>query len=161
MTQRRWTHDLRGRLDQLLDQHRWALHDCLAGLSEQEARASLVPSRTTLLGLVKHATYVEKFYFDHVITGRSLKELGVAATPARSFILTKNDTIESVQAAHRAACQDSRRSVEGLELDQAVTGRKVRSVWAIYVQMLRELAQHCGHADILREQILAARRQQP
>lgn len=161
MTQRRWTHDLRARLDQLLDQHRWALHDCLAGLSEQEARASLVPSRTTLLGLVKHATYVEKFYFDHVITGRSLKELGVAATPARSFILTKNDTIESVQAAHRAACQDSRRSVEGLELDQAVTGRKVRSVWAIYVQMLRELAQHCGHADILREQILAARRQQP
>ena len=25
----------------------------------------------------------------------------------------------------------------------------------IYVHMIRELAQHCGHADILREQILA------
>jgi hypothetical protein len=24
----------------------------------------------------------------------------------------------------------------------------------VYLHMLRELAQHCGHADILREQIL-------
>ncbi|HEY5856008.1 MAG TPA: DUF664 domain-containing protein [Aldersonia sp.] len=30
-------------------------------------------------------------------------------------------------------------------------------MWAIYVHMLRELAQHCGHADILREQVLAER----
>ena len=26
----------------------------------------------------------------------------------------------------------------------------------IYIHMIRELAQHCGHADILREQILAS-----
>ncbi|MHA7664164.1 mycothiol transferase [Mycolicibacterium sp. HS_4_1] len=26
------------------------------------------------------------------------------------------------------------------------------------LQVLRELAQHCGHADILREQILAGRK---
>jgi hypothetical protein len=25
----------------------------------------------------------------------------------------------------------------------------------VYLHMLRELAQHCGHADILREQILS------
>jgi hypothetical protein len=30
-------------------------------------------------------------------------------------------------------------------------------VWALYLQVLRELAQHCGHADILREQVLARR----
>jgi hypothetical protein len=28
----------------------------------------------------------------------------------------------------------------------------------IHLQVLRELAQHSGHADILREQLLAARR---
>ena len=136
---------LRRRLDELLTLHREALHDCLDRVTEQEARASLVPSSTTLLGLVKHATYVERFYFGHVITGRSLAELGVASTPARSFLL-------------RAACQESRDIAGPLGLDHAVTGRKLRSVWEIYLQMLRELAQHCGHADILREQILAARR---
>jgi hypothetical protein len=148
---------MRRRLDELLDHHRQALGDCLTGMSEQEARASLVPSRTTLLGLVKHATYVERFYLGHVVTGRSLADLGVAGPPARSFVLARGDTIESVRAGHLAACQDSRDIVRGLGLDQVVTGRKVRSVWEIYLQMLRELAQHCGHADILREQIRAAR----
>jgi len=28
-------------------------------------------------------------------------------------------------------------------------------VWALYLQVVRELAQHAGHADILREQVLA------
>ena len=44
-----------------------------------------------------------------------------------------------------------------LELDATVTGRGERAVWALYLQVLRELAQHAGHADILREQVLAAR----
>jgi hypothetical protein len=73
-------------------------------------------------------------------------------------VLTTRDTIESVRAAHRLACQESRHTAGTLSLNQVVAGRKVRSVWAIYIQMLRELAQHCGHADILREQIRAARR---
>ena len=38
-----------------------------------------------------------------------------------------------------------------------VTGRGPRALWAIYTHMLRELAQHCGHAGILREQVLAER----
>jgi hypothetical protein len=42
-----------------LDEHRRALDGCLQGLTEEQVRRSLVPSRTTLLGLVKHATFVE------------------------------------------------------------------------------------------------------
>ena len=30
-------------------------------------------------------------------------------------------------------------------------------MWALLLQVLRELAQHAGHADILREQVLAQR----
>ena len=43
-----------------LDEHRAALNGCLDGLTEEQVRRSMVPSRTTLLGLVKHATFVEK-----------------------------------------------------------------------------------------------------
>ena len=43
-----------------LDEHRAQLNGCLEGLTEEQVRRSLVPSRTTLLGLVKHATFVEK-----------------------------------------------------------------------------------------------------
>lgn len=42
-----------------------------------------------------------------------------------------------------------------LKLDDSVDGRGERTVWALYLQVLRELAQHAGHADILREQVLA------
>jgi len=31
----------------------------------------LVPSKTTLLGLLKHVTYVEGVWFDQAVTGRT------------------------------------------------------------------------------------------
>ncbi len=52
------------------DEHRAQLNGCLDGLSEEQVRRSLVPSRTTLLGLVKHATFVEKVWFDEAVTCR-------------------------------------------------------------------------------------------
>lgn len=157
MTQMAATHPLRARLDDQLDEHRSAMHDAVDGLSEEEARRSLVPSLTTMLGLVKHLTYVERFYFGHVVTGRSLQELGVAHTPHRSFVLTEQDTIASVQAAYLSACEDSRRAAAALDLDDVVSGRGDQPVWSIYLRTLQDLVQHRGHADILREQILAAR----
>lgn len=46
---------------------------------------------------------------------------------------------------------------DALDLDAVVHGRGSRPVWALQLQVLRELAQHAGHADILREQILGQR----
>lgn len=157
MTPAEQVKDFRERLESSLDHYRTLLHDCLDGLTDEEARRSLVPSKTTLLGLVKHVTYVEKFYFEHSVTGRPLKEIGVATTPDRSFVLTKKDTIESIQQGHRNACKDSRQVAAELNLDDIVTGRNAQPVLTIYLRTLHDLIQHCGHADILREQILAAR----
>jgi hypothetical protein len=139
-----------------LDEHREELNRCLDGLTEQQARQSLVPSRTTLLGLVKHATFVEKVWFDEAVTCRSRAEIGLPATPDESFILTDDDTIASIQQAHREACESSRRAASSLGLDDKLHGNRRGPLplrW-VYLHVLRELAQHCGHADILREQIL-------
>lgn len=152
-----WTTDLRRRLDELLDEYRATLHDSLDGLSEDEARLRLVPSKTTLLGLLKHVTYVEGVWFDQAVSGRSYAEIGIPDTPDRSFTLEDEDTIASIQEAHRSRCETSRRTFAELTLDAAVDGRGDRSVWSLLLQVVRELAQHAGHADILREQILARR----
>ena len=133
------------------------LHDSLDGLSEEEARRNLVPSKTTLLGLLKHVTYVEGVWFDQAVTGRSYAEIGIASTPDRSFTLEKADTITSIRDAHQERCEASRRAMADLTLDAVVDGRGSRPVWALQLQVLRELAHHAGHADILREQILAQR----
>jgi len=152
-----WTRDLLQRFDELLDDYRGALRASLDGLTEEEARRRLVPSKTTLLGLVKHVTYVEGVWFDQAVTARSPEEVGIATSPDRSFTLTKSDTISTILAAHQRRCDRSRATMSELALDDVVKGRGTRTVWALYLQVLRELAQHAGHADILREQLLAAR----
>jgi hypothetical protein len=147
---------MRIQFEVFLDEHRLALNGCLDGLTEEQARRSLVPSRTTLLGLVKHVTFVEKVWFDEGVTCRSRAEIGIPATPDESFILTDDDTIATVQAAHREACESSRRAASSLGLDDILHGNRRGPLplsW-VYLHMLRELAQHCGHADILREQLL-------
>src|SRR4051794_36663385 len=129
-------------LEAFLDEHRTALHDCLDGLTEEQARRSLVPSRTTLLGLVKHAAFVEKVWFDEAVTRRSRAAIGIPATPDESFVLDDGDTIAAVQRAHREACAASRRATADLGLDDLLAGNRRGPLplrW-VYLHVLRELA---------------------
>lgn len=147
----------RTQIETFIDEHRRALNGCLDGMTEEQVRRSLVPSRTTLLGLVKHAAFVEKIWFDEAITCRPRSEIGIPATPDESFILDDDDTIASIQRAHREACEASRRATASLGLDDVLRGNRRGPLplrW-VYLHVLRELAQHCGHAEILREQLLA------
>src|SRR3954464_3765819 len=93
-----------------LDQHRAALNECLDGLTEEQARRRLVPSRTTLLSLLKHATFVERVWFDEAVTSRPRGEIGIPESQDESFDLDDRDTVASVTAAFRQACDDSRRA---------------------------------------------------
>jgi hypothetical protein len=147
---------LQVQFEAFIDQHRAALDTCLDGLTEEQARRSLVASRTTLLGLVKHTTFVERVWFEEAVTGRSRAELGLPDIPDESFILTDADSIDTVRKAHREACAASRRATATLGLDDVLPGNRRGPLplrW-VYLHVLRELAQHCGHADILREQLL-------
>jgi hypothetical protein len=150
---------LKVQLETFLDEHRAALYGCLDGLTEEQARRRLVPSDTTLLGLVKHVTYAERVWFGEAVTGRPRQEMGLPPNAADAFILTGADTIASVRHAHEEACAASRRATAGLDLDDVLRGHWLGPLplrW-VYLHALREFAQHCGHADILREQILSDR----
>src|SRR5580692_9343836 len=114
----------RAQFEAFLDEHRRQLNRCLDGLTEEQARQSLVPSRTTLLGLVKHATFVEKVWFDEAVTCRSRAEIGIPATPDESFILHDGDTIATVRQAHREACEASGRATSSMGLDDMVLGNR-------------------------------------
>src|SRR5258706_2709 len=147
---------VRAQFEVFLDEHRGALNGCLDGLTEEQGRRRLVPSQTTLLGLGKHGPCVEKVGLDEAVACRSRAEIGIPATPDESFVLDDDDTIVTVQLAHREACEASRRATSSLGLDDLVRGNRRGPLplrW-IYLHVLRELAQHCGHADILREQLI-------
>jgi uncharacterized damage-inducible protein DinB len=149
--------DERTQLDAFVEDHRSVLEATLTGLSEEQARERRVPSATTLLGLLKHVTWMQRVWFEECVGGTPRRELGLVQSPAESFELSADDTIASVTAAYRQACATGREAVSLLALDDVVTGHRSgpRTLHWVYLQVLRELAQHCGHADILREQILA------
>ena len=52
--------DERVQLEAFVEHYRGALDATLAGLTEEQARRRLVASATTLLGLVKHVTWMQR-----------------------------------------------------------------------------------------------------
>ena len=143
-------------LEGFLEYHRRVLGGKLRGLSEEDARRRLVPSQTTLLGLVSHAAAVERNWFQHYLDGTPREEItGNARGDAPSWETGPGTTIAGVIAEFGSACATSRRIAANFTLDQAVPHDRLGHVslrW-IYVHIIREHARHIGHADILREQI--------
>ncbi|MGP9649937.1 DinB family protein [Glutamicibacter sp. AOP38-B1-38] len=146
-------------VDVFIGQHRQMLLGYLDGLTESEARTHLVASKTTLLGLLKHAVFVERVWFGEAATGASRAELGIPQSPDESFDLAPGDTIASASRAYRQAVARSRQIRQGLADDAVLSGNRRGPLSLAWIQLhlLRELAQHCGHAEILREQLLGAR----
>ena len=151
--------DERTQLEAFIEEYRSALEATLDGLNEEQARRRLVPSATTLLGLLKHVTWMQRVWFEECVGGRPRRELGLVSSPLESFQLADDDSIAAVTAAHQAACTTARAAVADLPLDAVVTGHRTgpRTLRWVYLQVLRELAHHCGHADILREQVMHRR----
>jgi hypothetical protein len=140
-------------LETFLDLYRDILKRKLAGLSDQQIRQRHVPSQTTLGGLVKHLTAVEREWFQVVLAGRSEAELG-APLLDEGWALSSDDTADSLVAGYELACAASRQVAVQFSLDDCVPHPRMGRVslrW-IYVHMVEESARHVGHADILREQ---------
>ena len=146
-------------LTELLADNRAEILALLDGVTEEEARRSLVPSLTTLLGLVKHAAFAEQVWFHCVLENRKREDLGLSYDIDASFRLGPEDTIEAVVASFVAVTRESDRIAARYRLTD--TGQHHRhgevSLRWMYVHMIEELARHAGHGDILREQIIASR----
>lgn len=140
----------------LLADNRAEILGLLDGLSEEQVRRRLVPSLTTLLGLVKHAAFAERVWFHATLTGTPRADLGIPTDVDASFRLDEKDTIASVSEEFREATATSDRIALDHDLDDTGPHPRLGEVslrW-MYVHMIEELARHAGHGDILREQLL-------
>lgn len=148
------TGDERAVLTSFLDFHRAVLLRKLRGLPDADARRRLVPSATTLAGLVKHLTLVERNWFPTLLAPEpgdvylTSEEDAVA-----SFTLSDQETIVGLTEEYERACARSRAVAASIDLDHVVPHPQLGEVslrW-ILVHMIEETARHAGHADILRE----------
>ena len=142
-------------LEAFLDAYREELTCALRELSEEQARRRLVPSLTTLIGLVKHAAAVERNWFFHTLDQLPREQIVGNSTDDASWEVDATETIADVVAEYEDVCRQSKRLAAKFELDYTVPHPRLGmvSLRYIHVHMIRELARHCGHADILREQV--------
>jgi uncharacterized damage-inducible protein DinB len=143
-------------LSAFLDRYRETILWKLEGLTKEQASAHIVPSVTTLLGIVKHLAYVERWWFQMNFAGDAVGFPWPKDEPDQDidFRVTVHDTIESISALYRQEIARSREIVAGASLEDLgkdLGEVKPRSLRWIMVHMIEETARHAGHADILRE----------
>jgi hypothetical protein len=150
--------DERTQVEEFLRINRDDLVEAVEGLTDEQARRRLVPSLTTPLGLLKHVTWAEQVWFHVGLAGRTRDELGIPYENDPSWALGEDDTVASVVAEYRRVCAEADEIAAAHQLDDLVlhNRRGPLTLRWLYLHMIEEIARHAGHADILREQILAA-----
>ncbi|MFU8873036.1 DinB family protein [Micromonospora sp. SL4-19] len=148
------TGDERAVLESFLDFHRAIVLRKVRGLSQTEASRRLVPSHTTLAGLLKHLALVERNWFPVLFTPQPRDVYLTSEEEAvASFTLEPGETVDGLAAAYEAACARSREVAARFDLDHVVPHPQLGEVslrWVL-VHLIEETARHAGHADILRE----------
>lgn len=148
----------------------------LEGLAEYDARRPLTTTGTNLLGLVKHLTITEAWYFGEVF-GRSFPEPlpwrndeakersddeKVAAlfehrSQLADMWATQEESRDEIVDRYRRVCEHSDATIAALDIDApghvAWWPRPDVKLFNILVHVLNETNRHAGHADILREQL--------
>ena len=151
--------DERTALEQWLDYHRATLLMKCAGLTaEQLKQRAVTPSPLSLLGLVRHLTEVERWWFRLHAGGEQLDFPYDPDQTGADFDDTVDADAEGNLLVYLEEIEAARTAVAGKELDLVVPScgnhpERTRNIRWIYLHMIEEYARHNGHADLLREAI--------
>ena len=155
----------RASLLRFLEDQRDFLRFAVRGLDDEQAARRTTVSELTLGGLVKHVTLAERNWIGFVrdggvYQGVDYEDQSTWQEHADSFRLLEGETLDSVLADYALAARETEEFVNGLP-DLEVSHRLPDAPWFaegaswsardVLLHVIRETAQHCGHADILRE----------
>jgi uncharacterized damage-inducible protein DinB/heme-degrading monooxygenase HmoA len=132
-----------------LDRLRRDLVRDLSDLTEEQARRPMVPSGTSLLGIVHHLTGVEEHWFERVFAGQD-------RDPDRSFAPPEGLSTAEVVARYEQVWERSDRVARGSHPEALAAvpdpGEEgLDALRSVLVHLVEETARHVGRADILRE----------
>lgn len=142
-------------LQSYLDWYREALLIKVDGLSDADMKRRLVPSETTLFGIVHHLAYVERWWFQDVFAGRKVEYPWTDDDPDADWHVEGSISSEEAISLYKQECEVSRQIVSDAHLEDFAQHEGYRDMMLrrIMVHMIEETARHVGHADILRELI--------
>jgi uncharacterized damage-inducible protein DinB len=134
------------------------LKKCSGLTFENLCRRPVATTSMSLLGMVRHMTFVEQIWFDARFAGNDVTEY-YKQPDNRDAEWTdlESATLDQVVADFEHACETSDELARGHNLDEPVrqpgANREPVDLRWIYIHMIEEYARHCGHADIIRELI--------
>jgi uncharacterized damage-inducible protein DinB len=149
----------RAELLQQLTEQRTILLIAVRGLSDRQMAARSTVSDLTLGGIIRHLTQGERVWTQIMLHGGEETPPGMWDTD--QYYLSGDETADGLLAAYEHASRATAEAVRSLDtLDRVVT--LPEAPWApgivqrwsarvILLHLLRETAQHAGHADIIRE----------
>ena len=131
-----------------------------SGLSDADGAKRLLPSLTTVSGLIKHLTDVERYWFRTRLDGQQdVPTRWSADDPDGEFRVHDGERLADLIGDYEEVCRESREVLARYDLEDCcrvadgdgdgdANGQNVR--WVL-VHMIEETGRHCGHLDILRE----------
>jgi uncharacterized damage-inducible protein DinB len=134
------------------------LKKCSGLTFEDLCRRPVATSSMSLLGMVRHMTFVEQVWFDARFAGNDVTEYYRRPDDREAeWTELASATLDQVVADFEHACETSDELARGHDLDETVrrpgANREPVDLRWIYLHMIEEYARHCGHADIIRELI--------
>ncbi|WP_027927745.1 DinB family protein [Amycolatopsis benzoatilytica] len=126
-----------------------------SGLSDEQARRELVPSKlTTVAGLLCHLTLVENYWFRVVLDGQPdewAERLEIDRDA--EFRAALEIPMAQLIADYQAETERCREVVAARGFDDTVLfkGDRELTVRWVVAHMIEETARHLGHLDLLRE----------
>ena len=136
-----------------LDRHRDAVVWKLDGLTDAQLRQPVTPPGMSLLGLLKHLTFVEDGWFCATF-GRPVQAAPFdPADPDADWRVEPHETASGLLAAYAETRVRADAVIDELGMEDtgtAWTGQTVTLRWVL-IHMVEELARHAGHADVVRE----------
>jgi uncharacterized damage-inducible protein DinB len=144
----------RGILEGFLDWHRATLLWKCAGLTgEQLAERAVPPSGLSLLGLIRHLTYVERAWFRIRFAGEQVDD-PFGDDPQAEFSELDPARAAADYARFTEEWRLADAAAANAPLDATFTHNgETMSLRLIYLHMIEEYARHVGHADLLRERV--------
>jgi uncharacterized damage-inducible protein DinB len=142
--------DDRGALLHFLSANRAAALAVVDGLTEVDARRSVVPSGWSTVDMIVHLAGVERHWFGYALAGDAEHRPVYEAVPT---------TLTEAVDLYRAEARRSDQILAGLTLNDPLALQpnelrgEVTTVRGVVLHVIEEIARHAGHLDVARELI--------
>lgn len=145
----------------LLEDQRHNFLITMRGLNDDQARAKTTASELTLGGLVKHVASTEGHWIESILEPDENAEFDMASA-MESHVMSETDTMAGLLEQYADVQKATKAALAQIpDLDVLVPlptapWAPERQWWSaryILLHVIRETAQHSGHADIIRESL--------